>query len=406
MRIWINNPFDNVPGEGGRPHRYMFLAQALSDAGHEVVFWSSDFSHPKKQRRVLKDVQTDYRVVLLPTRPYVKNVCWERVQSHRDYARCWQQTAEAAVRSGAMQAPQIILTSMPPLETGLAAQALRRTFGCRLVVDVQDAWPETFYRLLPVPSWMRSAMGAWLFAAYRNRAKQVYTQADWVTGVAETYLALARSYGAQAVSPRPFYLGTQIIATAHSKPDAAARSRAVLQMIYVGVIGRMHDLATVIQCVCQDTQVMFHIAGAGPDEERLKRLASGHPNIIFHGYLAEPQLNGILDTMDVGVLPMSRDSYVAVPNKLIDYAAHGLPILSSLQGEASVLLERYQAGIAYCAGDVESLRRGIDQLRQHADLRKLLRQGALGLAAEQFDAKKIYAAFVRELEEIGHGLAE
>ncbi len=406
MRIWINNPFDNVPGEGGRPHRYTFLAQALSDAGHEVVLWSSDFSHPLKRKRVLNLAETKYRVILLPTRPYADNVCLNRALSHYEYARSWRQTALAAVNSRDMKAPHIILTSMPPLEIGLAAQTLQRVFACKLVVDIQDAWPETFYRLLPLPAWMRPFFGKVIFALYHHRAKKIYTKADRVTAVAESYLELARSYGACNVAREPFYLGTNVAVDSASRHVAPRKVGSVLNMIYVGIMGRMHDLATVIACVGRDSRVYFHLAGAGPDEKRLKRLAAGRPNIIFHGYLADTQLHGLLNEMDVGVLPMKRESYVAVPNKLIDYAAHGLPILSSLGGESAALLKRYQAGITYIPGKNESLQHGVDLLREDREQRVRLGQGAFRLACEQFDARKIYAAFVKELEEIGYGMAE
>jgi nucleoside-diphosphate-sugar epimerase len=51
MTIWINNPFDFLPGEGARLQRYGLLCQALAQAGHQVVWWSSDWNHIKKEKR-------------------------------------------------------------------------------------------------------------------------------------------------------------------------------------------------------------------------------------------------------------------------------------------------------------------------------------------------------------------
>jgi hypothetical protein len=54
MTIWINNPFDFLPGEGARPQRYGLLCRALAQAGHHVVWWSSDWNHLEKVRREVK----------------------------------------------------------------------------------------------------------------------------------------------------------------------------------------------------------------------------------------------------------------------------------------------------------------------------------------------------------------
>jgi len=53
VEIWIANPFDNLPPEGGRPQRYWLMARAFARAGHRVTLWTSDFSHARKAPRVL-----------------------------------------------------------------------------------------------------------------------------------------------------------------------------------------------------------------------------------------------------------------------------------------------------------------------------------------------------------------
>jgi len=382
----------------------MLLAQALEESGHEVVFWSSDFSHPFKRKRFLKPVESGYRVILVPTRPYKSNVCLARLRSHKAYAQSWLKMAVESIRSGAMQPPDLVLTSVPPLETGLVAQELRRRFGCRVVADVQDAWPETFYRLLPFPEMLREVVGPALFAAYRNQARRIYQGADWVTGVAESYLALAREYGAGQVSERPYYLGTSLPAGTDRTEQRDTGKKDILDLIYVGILGRMHDLATVIRYVIQDDRLRLHVAGAGPDERHLRNLAKSHENVVFHGYLDAVRLEELLSVADVGVLPMTQASYVAVPNKLIDYVAYGLPVISSLGGEAAALLEKYQAGVSYRAGDKSSFERAAGVLRDDRRRRDALRAGALRLAAEKFDAADIYAAFVKELESVKNGV--
>jgi hypothetical protein len=57
MRIWIINPFDDLPCEG-KAQRFWSLSETLADQGHEVIWWSSDWSHRRKAKRVgLEDLK-------------------------------------------------------------------------------------------------------------------------------------------------------------------------------------------------------------------------------------------------------------------------------------------------------------------------------------------------------------
>ena len=77
MTVWIVNPFDNLPPEGYRPQRYWLMSRAFAEAGHQVTYWTSDFSHAHKAPRQLEQpVATGgFRLVLAPTKPYRANIC-------------------------------------------------------------------------------------------------------------------------------------------------------------------------------------------------------------------------------------------------------------------------------------------------------------------------------------------
>ena len=88
MTVWIQNPFDGLPSEGGRKQRYWLMAEAFLRAGHRVTYWTSDFSHATKRRRALSGTVPDgMEIVLVPTMPYRGHRSLRRVASHRAYAR-------------------------------------------------------------------------------------------------------------------------------------------------------------------------------------------------------------------------------------------------------------------------------------------------------------------------------
>jgi len=71
---------------------------------------------------------------------------------------------------------------MPTIAAAETALELGRRLGAKVIVDVMDAWPETFERLLPGA--FRQLLHL-LVAPLRRRARRIYRMADLVTGVCD-----------------------------------------------------------------------------------------------------------------------------------------------------------------------------------------------------------------------------
>ena len=387
MTVWIVNPFDNLPLEGYRPQRYWLMAQAFAAAGHDVVYWTSDFSHANKAPRRVDGLVKEssgccsvraaaVTVKLVPTPPYARNVSFARVRSHRCLAANWLACARREARR-----PDIVIASLPPVRLPRVALAYARAVGAKFVVDIMDDWPGTFYRLLP--RGLR-ALGPVLFAGMRRAARQIYAGADLVTGCSDRYGALARAAGAKG-----FYRAYHGIELGPAPVPRALRRPGALSLLYLGNLGRTYGLETVLAAVARMEDVTLDVAGAGAQEGLLKACRS--PRVRFHGYCGAAELEALLAQADVGLVPMKPESCVGVPYKLADYARAGLAIASSLGGESGALLARCGAGEAYADGDPASLVAALGRLRARLDAAKA---AARRLAETAFDARRIYAAYV------------
>lgn len=367
MTVWIQNPFDGLPSEGGRKQRYWLMSEAFVRAGHRVVYWTSDFSHATKRRRVpvpSRDVPDGMDVRFVPTPPYSSNVGLARIASHRAYAAKWLRLALQETDS-----PGLIVSSMPTISAAAAALRLGHRFGARVVVDVQDAWPETFERLFPERLRRVAHM---LFAPWRWRVRRIYRQADVVTGVCDRYRALAGRDDYYRA-----YLGIEYVPEVTAEPAGGGTRR----LVYSGNLGRSYDLATVADAVRADESLELDVAGFGS-------FSCDCPRVRFHGLLSASGLRALYARCDTGVIPMRDDSWVGVPNKMSDYSAAGLRIVSSLGGETAALLEAYGCGATYAPGDAASLAaavRAVSALPRGASRRMFERE---------FDAAKIYDDYV------------
>ena len=344
MNVWIVNPFDNLPPEGLRPQRYWLMARAFVRAGHEVTYWSVDFSHAYKQSRDTRLLEGEYEGIelrLVHEPPYKKNICLKRLWSHWRFARNWLSESLKGLKGFDKAVPDVLIVSSPPLSLGAAACTFCRHTGARLVIDVQDAWPETFERVMP----------RFLLAPLAMLARRNYRSADAITAVATRYLDLVRSYGA-ACPMHLCYLGIEAGCKIENVEWRMENWKG--RLVYIGNMSLSYDLATVVDAVREMPDLTLDLAGAGPDETALRARVAGCDRIRFHGYLKEGDLRRLLAQADVGVIPMFDDSCVGIPGKLADYVAAGLPVINALTGETASLLARYRAGTQYTAGDRES----------------------------------------------------
>ena len=389
MNVWIDSPFDNLPHEGYRAQRYWLMAEAFAAAGHGVVYWTGDFSHASKAKRVLKtDVGNDaVQLKIVPTLPYRRNVSLERVRSHRAYAAKWKRLALAATANGELSVPDIIVSSMPTLSAAAAALELAETYKAKAVVDIMDAWPDTFHRLFP--KFLRPLAGAF-FAPLHREARRIYRAADQVTGVCRRYGEMVGCFGIEDYHLA--YHGIEVPATV---PESRFPETGNLRLVYAGNLGRTYDLGTVLEAVRSSGDAELDVAGAGPLEAKWKetaaRLGLGG-NVRFHGYLDACALSDLLAQCHLGIVPMSAESFVGLPYKLCDYAKAGLGIASSLEGECEEMIGRFGVGVSYRVGDAKSL---VAALRRWREMMLNGHRPDIAGLLSGLDAKRIYGDYVR-----------
>ena len=71
--VWLVDPLSAIPGEGLLPSRTWALARALVAAGHDVIWWTSSYSHARRIARTpplqIGD-EEGFSVQLVATRSY------------------------------------------------------------------------------------------------------------------------------------------------------------------------------------------------------------------------------------------------------------------------------------------------------------------------------------------------
>ncbi|MGI9177313.1 MAG: glycosyltransferase [Pirellulales bacterium] len=421
LTVWLVNPFDDIPGEGLPPLRYWTLARILAARGHDVIWWTATWSHRRKAiRSAPLGIREDegFAVRLVAVRPYEKNVSLARFGSHRDFGRTFERLANESISSGQLERPDIILASLPPLDSPEAAARLAQRLDATFVLDVVEDWQDALDVFLPGPAFLKRLIAPFLLGGMHKRRQALLAAADAVSAATRTY-ADAVLRDAPATLPRhvcyvgaypqefptpPRYVNHVPVPEAG---ETAAAETVAIECVYAGTLEAGQDLDVLAGAARQlsagNVTATIHVAGTGSGEAALRRAAAsmtGACRLEVHGLLARQAYVNLLSRCDVGLVCVKPESLVAVPYKVCDYAAAGLAIVNSLPGELQRLIDEHDAGVAYTAGDASSLARAIAGLATDRSRLTACRQGARRLAAAEFDRERTYPKFADWLETV------
>jgi len=291
----------------------------------------------------------------------------------------------------------LIIASSTPLTVAIPALLAR---GTPFVFEIRDPWPE-----LPAAMGLRlpgviGAMGRLAGAACR-RAAAVVALTD---GMGQT--ALARGTPADRLHVIGQGCDLDLFGPQISpwRPEAAGSQEMLA--VYAGAHGRANGLSLLLDVAARlraagERRVRLVLVGEGSEKPALiaNATARGLSNVTFLDPLPKRDLARLLAGSQAGLLclaPIPEFAEWTAPNKLMDYLAAGLPVLSNVPGEAARLLA--QAACGETQTQAAALAEALSRLAT-----KPVQREAMGLAARQHaqrhhDRRLLAARFVAVVE--------
>lgn len=139
--------------------------------------------------------------------------------------------------------------------------------------------------------------------------------------------------------------------------------KSSITLLYLGILNPSRGLDVVIEGIneLKNRGVICHlkIAGTGKAkseyEEKVRKLGLDE-EVTFLGWVDRKTIDSLFNDIDVGVVPHHVCSHwnTTIPNKLFDYMAAGIPVLSTDVRPMSRILERCGGGLIYKDYDVSS----------------------------------------------------
>jgi glycosyltransferase involved in cell wall biosynthesis len=335
---------------------------------------------------------------------YQRNISFRRLLNHAQLGRRF------AFQAPSEERPDVIFSAMPTIEISWAAARYAQRNSVPLVIDIRDLWPEVLAAALPGGA---RGPGKFLLIPYEMLLRGALRRAAAITAISESYLAWALNKAGRERRP-----DDRVFPHAYESPAGGDRAQefdpfAVYSIPrsryiawFVGTLGKTYDLETVIEAGrrlskngCRSFQVV--ISGDGDKRSELQRRAAGLDWVTFTGRIGSLEIHGLLKNAAIGLAAYAPGAPQSIPNKLIEYMAGGLPVISSLAGEASELLDKEQCGLPYVAGDCESLGDAMRRLLQDDELRSSMGRRARLVFEKHYEAQRVYGAMADHLETVG-----
>jgi len=312
-----------------------------------------------------------------------------------------------AASIAAFRAPRadiIIAETDPPLLCLLAA-ILRRWHGAKLVIYLQDIYPDLAVALGKLPS-------NWMTKLLRRMMFRVYKRADRVVILSRDMQELLEASGVSTDRIRcvPNWIDTTVVYP--DKVDNDFRREQSVDgkfvVMYSGNLGlcqRLEDVIEAADLLRDQEEIIFLLVGEGASRRNLIAEAERRKlsNVRFLPYQAKARLAASISAADLHLVPLDpRVTPYLMPSKLYGVLASGTPVLAVAESECdlSQIVRDTQSGVVCPPGSPELLADAI--LECAADKGLLLEMGlrARRLAEDVYDRPLATSRFAKVLNEI------
>lgn len=250
---------------------------------------------------------------------------------------------------------------------GPTAFLLRRLFGSKVIIDVQDLWPESV---------ANSGMlkDSHLMYILETMCCKVYKAADRVTVLSPGFkeILFRRGVLPERIAVIYNWCDDSSLRLA-PRDEGLARELGLsgkFNIVFAGNMGIVQGLKTVLACarLCMMDlpQVQFVFVGDGVDRPRLERLAGEMKlgNIRFLPWQPLESMGKIMALAEVLLVHLRDDPLfrITIPSKTQAYLAMGKPIIMAVHGDAAELIKESGGGIICTPDDPQALFKAVETL--------------------------------------------
>lgn len=302
--------------------RMKLVIQSLKLEGFEVVSYTSNFSHIRKEYRN----NIPEGMIALDAKAYKKNLSVSRLYSHNKFAK----DVFKRVRE---DNPDLLYVIAPANSLVKEAYKYKRETGVKLIIDIIDMWPES----LPVSSKIKSLFPFELWKSYRS--KYINCADRLITECNLYHEILKDEYKGE--------INTLYWARNQKSVRYDLNLEDNLSLLYIGSINNIINTDLMVKLVVNyGKKVVMHIIGDGENKEEMIDKLNKVCEVIYHGPVYDiDKKKEIFSKCHAGLNLYKNDLYIGLTVKSIDYFNFGLPVINNIIGDTSEFVRKYNVGI-------------------------------------------------------------
>ena len=262
----------------------------------------------------------------------------------------------------------VVYAYHPPLSVGAVAVALKFCRRWRVVLDIQDLWPDT----LRATGMLNNAR---ILGFIGCVAGLIYKWSDHVVVLSEGFRnrLLERGVPAEKIDVIKNWANEQKLAQKDDAIDFCEGGRA-FNILFAGNMGSAQALDTVLDAAellqTGKSSVRFVMLGTGLEVPRLQAeaIARGLKNIKFLPSVPMSAVGSYLRAADALLVHLRDDELfeITIPSKTQAYMASGKPILMAVKGDAAALVQEAACGLLAEPQNARSLAIAAEELANTA----------------------------------------
>ncbi len=284
-----------------------------------------------------------------------------------------------------------LIVESPPLTLPLVGYFLAKCTGAKLITNISDLWPLSAKELGAISG------DGMVYKMLEKLEGFIYRKSHICMGQSAEIVEYIRQHGGKktylfrnGVDPKRF---------AHI--PLQPRQDKPFTIVYAGLLG----FAQGIYDICQNINfaslgVEFHIYGAGGEQVLIEEYLAAHPNhgITYHGKVSRDDIPAILMQADATLIPLVKNIFGAVPSKIYESMAAGVPIIFSGEGEGERIIREYNLGWISAAKDYTGMIENIKTMRAYPDEVAIKRKNCTDCAHNIFNRPKQIEALNQYLQ--------
>ncbi len=296
----------------------------------------------------------------------------------------------------------IFTTNYSPATVGIIGVILSKIKRAKMVLWVQDLWPESLKATGAIESKailrIIATMVRWIYKHSHNILIQskAFQSPIINLGIPNQKIHYFPNWAEDLYSPND-------LANDRKIEDLIPKEKFIV--MFAGNLGKAQSLETIIRAakITQD-RIHWVILGDGRERSRMEEdiTSLGIENISLLGAFPMDYMPYFFKLSDVLLVTLRKDPIFSatIPGKIQSYMLSSKPIIAALDGEGARVIRESNCGFVVDSGDYEGLAKSADSLSlmDQSDLNEMGKNG-FEYYRENFDRDNLIRRFESLLEE-------